>query len=78
MVKASESTAEEEKKKASEKPLKRSVGDIGSDQKEGVRQNMNDCCKFCNNRLVMEAVKNKDITRVKTLLADIENITNPF
>jgi hypothetical protein len=33
---------------------------------------------FCNNRLVAEAVKNEDLNAVKKLLADKDNITNPF
>jgi hypothetical protein len=33
---------------------------------------------FCNNRMVAEAAKAGDTPKIKLLLADIENITNPF
>ena len=39
---------------------------------------LNDCCKFCNNRLVAQAVQRGDAAEVKKLLADFDNITNPF
>ena len=39
---------------------------------------LNDCCKFCNNRLLLQAVKKNDVAAVKKLLHDYENITNPF
>lgn len=54
---------------------------IVSDQKRGVHQEhgkLNDCCQFCNNRLVLEAVKRGDVHEVKKLLADYDNITNPY
>ena len=49
-----------------------------SDQKPGSTSNLNECCKFCNNRLVMMAIRNNDVAKLKTLLADTQNITNPF
>ena len=39
---------------------------------------LNDCCQFCNNRLVLEAVRRGDTGEVKRLIADYENITNPY
>jgi hypothetical protein len=39
---------------------------------------MNDCCQFCNNRLVLDAVKRGSVQEVKKLLSDYDNITNPY
>lgn len=39
---------------------------------------LNDCCKFCNNRLVTKAAQKGDVAEIKKLLADFDNITNPF
>jgi hypothetical protein len=49
-----------------------------SDQQPGSTSILNECCKFCNNRLVMTAIRNNDLAKLKTLLADTQNITNPF
>lgn len=49
-----------------------------SDQQPGSTSVLNECCKFCNNRLVMMAIRNNDLAKLKTLLADTQNITNPF
>ncbi|CDW80451.1 nad(+) adp-ribosyltransferase-3 [Stylonychia lemnae] len=59
-----------------------------SDQKSNLKKDkvdklddtlkMNSCCLFCNNRLMIEAVRKNDINQVKNLLADHENISNPF
>ena len=39
---------------------------------------LNECCMFCNNRLVIEAVKTNNLNMLKKLLNDNDNITNPF
>jgi hypothetical protein len=44
----------------------------------GIEGNLNDCCMFCNNRLVLQAVMNNDVTAVKKLLNDYDYITNPY
>lgn len=36
------------------------------------------CCIFCNNRQVMDAVRENDIPTLQHLLNDLQNISNPF
>ena len=71
------STAQEELKAKVNTDQKKIVADQIKSMKDVVPK-LNECCKFCNNRLVAEAVKREDIKMLKMLLADKENITNPF
>ena len=50
-----------------------------SDQKGDIQHNprLNECCMFCNNKLIAEAVQKEDLGLLKKLLADKDNITNP-